>query len=133
MLKFLRLSIRVHSYATEDVEKVMKAVENILGEVGFSVGKKVLLGYYGDQITVLEYEVSGEQNVAEVFRRVLKSLGVGALGVEEKSSSSGRLHVRVDKQKAYRGFLAEGEVDPIKIEFFYEGDWREIYQWLENT
>ncbi|MCS6768897.1 MAG: hypothetical protein NZ570_00455 [Candidatus Caldarchaeum sp.] len=133
MLKFLRLSIRVHSYATEDVEKVMKAVENILGEVGFSVGKKVLLGYYGDQITVLEYEVSGEHDVAEIFRRVLKSLGVGAVGVEEKSSGSGRLHVRLDKQKAYRGFLAEGEVDPVKLEFFYEGDWREIYRWLENT
>ncbi|MEM2096128.1 MAG: RNA-binding domain-containing protein [Candidatus Caldarchaeum sp.] len=133
MLKLMRLRVRVHSYATEDLDKVMKAVENVLGGVGFNVEKNVVEGHYGDPITVVECSVADEGDVLKVFRNVVKHVGYGAVGVEAKPGGGGRLHLRVDKQKAYQGSLADSDVDPVKLEFSYVGDWREMYRCLENT
>lgn len=133
MFKFLRLNCRVHAYATEDHEKVKKAVENLLKNFSYTVKKTRLMGHFGDPITVYEYLIEDEDDVADVFRRVVGVLGMGSVGVEEKPGGSGKLHVRVDKQKAFNGELAAEDVDPVKLEFSYQGDWREAEKCLRNT
>ncbi|MEM1946915.1 MAG: RNA-binding domain-containing protein [Candidatus Caldarchaeum sp.] len=133
MLRLLRLKCRVHCYATEDLEKVKKSVENILNNVRFKVRDVRLEGHYGDVIHALEYEVSNEAEVVAVFEKILRHVGAAALGVEQKSSDGGSFHLRLDKQKALMGEIAAEDVDPIKLEFTYVGDWREVYRWAGNT
>ncbi|MEM2237040.1 MAG: RNA-binding domain-containing protein [Candidatus Caldarchaeum sp.] len=133
MLRLVRLKCRVHCYATEDLEKVKKSVENILNGVKFSVKETKMEGHYGDAIYALEYEVLNESEVASVFKKILSHLGVGVLGVEQKSPETGKFHIRLDKQKAFKGEIVAEDVDPVKMEFSYEGDWREVFRWVEST
>ncbi|MCS7133423.1 MAG: RNA-binding domain-containing protein [Candidatus Caldarchaeum sp.] len=133
MFKFLRLICRVHVYATEDPEKVKKAVQNLLSDASYSVKKTRLEGHFGDPITVYEYSVEDERDAESIFQRVVSAVGFGSVGVEEKPRGGGKLHVRVDKQKAFLGELVAEDVDPVKLEFSYLGDWREAKKWLKFT
>ncbi len=132
MLRLVKLRCRVHCYVTEDVEKVKKAVETVLGDAKFSVKTFQLEGHYGDPIKVLEYDVVDEADVAKVFKKVVSKIGLESIGVEERSGVGGRFHIRLGKQKAYVGEISAEDVDPLKMEFSYEGDWTEVYRWPEN-
>jgi len=133
MLHLTKLKLRAHCYATEDVNKVRKAVENLLGNVKHDMKVVEVLGHYGDPIKVLEYSVASAEDAEEVFRKTISALGFETLGVEERSGIGGKLHLRVDKQQLYQGRIVPSDVDPVKLEFSYEGDWREVYRWFEST
>ncbi len=133
MLRLVKLRCRAHCYVTEEIEKVKKAVETVLGDAKFSVRTFQLEGHYGDPIKVLEYNVDDEADVSKVFKKVITKIGLESVGVEERSGATGRFHIRLDKQKAYIGEISAEDVDPLKMEFSYEGDWTEVYRWLEST
>lgn len=133
MLKLVRLTCRTHVYSTESIEKVKKAVQNILDDDILQSSKTSLTGHFGDTITVLEYVCEEPEVVGEVFRRVVAKVGMSVVGVEEKGGGGGKLHIRLDKQKAYLGEVAAEDIDPIKLEFTYVGDWREALKWQSIT
>ncbi|MEM0349456.1 MAG: RNA-binding domain-containing protein [Candidatus Caldarchaeum sp.] len=133
MLKLVKLTCRTHVYSTESIEKVKKAVQNILGETILQSNKTSLTGHFGDSITVLEYVGEDPEQVGLIFRRVVSKVGMGVVGVEERGAGGGKLHIRLDKQKAYLGEVAAEDIDPIKLEFTYVGDWREALKWQSNT
>ncbi|MEM4573069.1 MAG: RNA-binding domain-containing protein [Candidatus Caldarchaeum sp.] len=132
MFKLQKLVCRAHAYVTEDFEKVKAAVANVLQNTNFSAKKFLLEGHFGDPITVYECLLNDEEDVIEVFRKVVGSVGLSSVGIEEKQSSGGKIHIRIDKQKAFLGEFEAEDVDPIKLEFTYVGDWREAEKWLRS-
>jgi len=133
MIRLIRARCRVHCYSTEDPAKVRTAVENLIKNSHFTVRTTSLEGHYGDIIKVYEYELSDEKEITELLRRIVEAVGVSSLGIEEKSGAGGRIHVRLSKQKAFAGKLDAEEFDPVKLEFTYEGDWREVLGWRGST
>jgi RNA binding exosome subunit len=133
MIRLRKARCRVHCYSTENPDKVRRAVENLIKDTHFTVRATSLEGHYGDIIKVYEYDILDENDVARLLRKIVKAVGISSLGVEEKSGAGGRIHVRLSKQKAYGGVVDVEEFDPVKIEFTYEGDWREIFRWQEST
>lgn len=129
----MKLTCRTHVYSTENIEKVKKAVKNILGENILPSSKTSLTGHFGDNITVLEYVGENPDQVGEIFKRVVARVGMSVVGVEERGGGGGKLHIRLDKQKAYLGEVAAEDIDPIKLEFTYVGDWREALKWQSIT
>lgn len=120
------LRVRAHAYATEDLEKVRRAVETALAPMEARPSIKYLEGYHGDRIAVLEYLIRDEGEAGRLLRDMVARLGPAGIGVEEKSKMGGVIHVRLDKQAACRGVIRYGEMDAIKMEFSYEGDLREM-------
>lgn len=132
MFKLQKLVCRAHAYVTEDFEKVKAAVANVLQNTNFSVKKLRLEGHFGDPITVYECLLNDEEQVEVVFRKVVGSVGLSSVGIEERHGAGGKIHVRIDKQKAFMGQIEAEDVDPIKLEFSYTGNWREAEKWLKN-
>ncbi len=120
------MRVRVHAYASEDLDKVKRAVENVVGVLDKEPAMRYLEGYFGDRITAMEYKMRDGDRPMEILRKLLSHLGISNIGVEERSKNTGVIHVRVDKQAACMGEIRLGEVDSIKLEFSYEGDVGEL-------
>jgi RNA binding exosome subunit len=114
------VNIRVFAHATENQEKVIQAVRNILPvELGESaVFKKTeLTGHHGNPITLIEAELTDRQKLLSVLEKMgvgLPSLDKEALSVEmELHLEKGNLYLRFDKQQAFLGELRFSSNDPI--------------------
>lgn len=109
-------------HATEDKEKVLKAVRRILDKPRSEDNifqKTDLKGHYGNTITLLETTI--QEKPIEVF---LKNLCTHLVRDEKRKlllefgnhlDAKGNLYLRLDKQAAYLGNLKLGSVDPICI------------------
>ena len=114
------VNIRVFAHATENQEKVIQAVRNILPvELGESaVFKKTeLTGHHGNPITLIAAELTDRQKLLSVLEKMgvgLPSLDKEALSVEMKLHlEKGNLYLRFDKQQAFLGELRFSSNDPI--------------------
>lgn len=114
------IHIRVFAHATEDIEKVQKAVYNILptelaDEIVFK--KTNLRGYYRNPIVLLETRIRRKDAAKAVFRKLAS--GLSSLDRELLNSgirqhlNKGNLFVRLDKQSAYLNELKLRSDDPI--------------------
>lgn len=110
------IDIRVFSHATEDADKVLKAVRNIIPpeEVDNVAFKKTsLTGHHGNPIVLFEARIREKKVVEAVFRKLSSSLS--SLDKEQLNSEikehleKGNLYIRLDKQSAY---LDELKLDP---------------------
>jgi len=117
------VEISAIAHATDDLEKVQAALTTILpeslkGRQLFT--RKYLEGYYRNPITTFEARLSKPADVevftSNFFRQLSKS---EKLRIERDlalySDSEGRLYIRIDKQRAFRGMIELGEEDPIRI------------------
>ncbi len=103
---FHHMHFRTISHATEDLAKVEKAFEFITGRNDFSITKAT--GYHGNEIIILELEISGKREIREFWRR-MKMYGITEEIVAilpEIVDDEGNLYVRFDKQEAYLGNVA---------------------------
>lgn len=114
------IDIRVFAHATEDVDKVLKAVWNVLPSEAFDVvvfERSSLVGHHGNPIVVLEARIKDRNLCEGVFRRLASSLGVldkELLGREVlRFVEKGSLFLRFDKQLAFLGLVKLSWVDPI--------------------
>ncbi len=111
----------VFSHATEEEERVKRAVLNLLPEgVGEPLEERRLSGYYGDPITMITLKIQKRKPSTEAFRNIfrrLSSIDRQALieGAEDRVDHAGRLYIRLDKQRAYQGRAVLNEADPIKM------------------
>jgi RNA binding exosome subunit len=126
VLRIRLLRVRVHAYASEDLDRVRMAVENAVGILDEPPVTRYLEGYFGDRITAMEYVMKDGEKALEILRRILKHIGMSNVGVEERSKNNGVIHLRIDKQAACMGEIRVGEADAIKLEFSYEGDLGEL-------
>jgi RNA binding exosome subunit len=120
------VNIRVFSHATEDEERVIKAIRNTLPvELGESVVfKKVgLTGHHGNPIMLIEVELADRQ----LLMSVLEKIGNGLTALDKETLSQemnlhldkGNLYLRFDKQQAFLGELRFSSNDPIHFKIHF--------------
>ncbi len=118
------VEISAFSHATEDEDKVEKAMKNLLPEENRDlwITKKTLKGYHGDPITIVTGKVRTKKGATGVLRRVVQELS--SLDqqrildeLEERLDEGGNFHIRLDKQNAYLGKIRLLETDPVKMKF----------------
>ena len=98
--------LRCISHATEDIEKVKKAMEFVCGRSDFKITKKK--GYYGNEIQIIEILIKNKKEIKNFWLR-MKNLGVldEIMKIsDEVMDEQGNIHLRFDKQEAYLGRLA---------------------------
>jgi RNA binding exosome subunit len=103
------LIARVHVHATEDPDKVMKALRNVVE------GRYVMRstrGHHGNVIQIVEVKLT-ECDAFEALRSIITRLDdveflLMLSGIEES-----RLYVKFDKQQAYRGVLKVSHGDDV--------------------
>jgi RNA binding exosome subunit len=120
------VDVRVFVHATEDIDKVLKAVYNTLptqlaDEIAFK--KTNLKGYYRNPIILLETRIKKRDTAEAVFRKLasgLSSLDKELLNNEIKQRlSKGNLFIRLDKQSAYLNELKLRSDDPIHFRIHF--------------
>ena len=120
------VNIRVFAHATEDQERVMSAVRNMLsvelGEV--AIFKKTgLTGHHGNPITLIEVELADRQLLLGLLRKI--GSGLTALDKETLSREmslhleKGNLYLRFDKQQAFLGKLRFASNDSIHFKVHF--------------
>ena len=118
------VEVSVFSHATEDEDKVEKAMKNLLPEQNRDlwITRKTLKGYHGDPITIVTGKIRTKKGATGVLRRVVQK--ISALDqqrlldeLEERLDEGGNFHIRLDKQNAYLGKVRLLETDPVKMKF----------------
>lgn len=121
------IDIRVFAHATEDPEKVLTAVRNMLppetlDAVAFK--KSSLAGHHGNPIIVFEARVNDRNAVQAIFSRIAASLGVmdkEMLNSEiESHLENGNLYLRLDKQFAYLNEVRIAKADAIHFKIHFK-------------
>lgn len=121
------IDIRVFAHATEDTDKVLSVVRNILptelvDKVAFK--KTSLTGYYKNPIILFETRIKEKDVVKAVFEKLasgLSSLDKELLNNEIKRYLyKGNLYFRLDKQSACLNELKLCSIDPIHFRIHFK-------------
>lgn len=116
--------ISTHCHATEDLEKVKKALMNVISSELRSTAKlhsEVLHGHYGNPIVKLETRFRGDDayNIVKYIMALISDADqrylLASLDIRYNAKDN-KLYLRLDKQEAYLGniVLYEGD-DSIKV------------------
>ena len=120
------IDIRFSIHATEDPERVMTAIHNILpGELFEDVDFKRsnIKGHYNNPITLLKIRIKEKEHLEAIFQRLANGLtSQDKILLEEEIDQrldKRDLFIRLDKQSAYLDEIRLGSTDPIclKIRF----------------
>jgi RNA binding exosome subunit len=116
------IDIRFCAHATEDLDKVVTAVQNVLPsdyveDIAFS--RSSLEGHYGNPITFFETRIKNKETVRALVENLsahLTSLDKEELGRDiNKHVEDGSLYLRLDKQAALKNKIKLVTSDPIRI------------------
>jgi RNA binding exosome subunit len=116
------VDVRLCAHATEDLDKVMQAVHNILPneyleEIVFN--RSSLEGHYGNPITFFETRIKDKKTIKALVEQLAANLSV--LDKNELDRiihlciEKGSLYIRLDKQAAFKGKTKLVTSDPIRI------------------
>ncbi len=114
------------AHATEDAEKVIRAISNICPEdLSLEFNTIKVKGHYGNPITIIRLVLRGRPAAERVFNNIwgkLSSLDKAQLknSAESHIDESGVLHIRVDKQTAFAGRVSIEEGESIKVEINFK-------------
>lgn len=121
------VDLRVFAHATEEEDKVLMAVRNVLPSESIdsvSFSRSNLTGHHGNQIVLFEARIK-DKRLAQIFLSKLCS-GLGVLDKEGLSKeimnhlNRGNLYIRLDKQSAYLNELRLGSEDPIHVRLHFK-------------
>jgi len=116
------IDIRFFIHATEDLDKVVEAVQRVLpseyiDDIVFK--RDNLLGHYGNPITLFETKIKKRETIrafVEHLSSSLDKLDKETLRREiNLHMEKGNLYVRLDKQAAFQGELKLCTADPIRV------------------
>ena len=116
------VDIRFCAHATEDLDKVMEAIHNILPsdkteEIAFN--KNILEGHYSNPITFFEARIKDKETIKALVENL--STNIGSLDKDElgreihRCVEKGSLYIRLDKQAAFQGKIKLVTSDPIRL------------------
>ena len=121
------VDVRVFAHATEDTEKVMTAIRNVLpSELVDTVviRKTSLTGHHGNSITLLEARVKERMAVQAFFAELCSKLSIRDkqhLSDEiEQHLDKGNLYLRLDKQSAFLSEIRLGSTDSIHLQIHFK-------------
>ncbi len=125
----LNAEISAIAHATEDTEKVTRAIKNILpselrGEV--SLREVRMMGHHKNPITSISAKISNRKVAEQMLEHIgprLTSLDKDILRSQFASSidDKSNFYLRFDKQAAYLGNLRLRQDDPIRIRIKFHG------------
>ena len=116
------VDVRFCAHATEDVEKVVKAVQNTLPSdhiEDITFKRSNLEGHYGNPITFFETRIKNKETIKALVENL--STNLAFLDKEElakeidKHVERGSLYLRLDKQAALKNKIKLVTSDPIRI------------------
>ncbi|MCS7096152.1 MAG: hypothetical protein N3F10_05090 [Candidatus Bathyarchaeota archaeon] len=116
------IEIRAFAHATEEEDKVLAAMRNILPQrlsEEVSIKKSSLTGHHGNPITCLEAKIKDRNMVKAVLENLASKLRIMDKellgGMIEQHIDGGTLYLRLDKQSAYLGEYKLCTADPIHL------------------
>jgi len=120
-LEVISAKISAIVHATEDVDRVLQALSRVFpdGSLPSKAETRRFNGHYGNEIRIVDLSIRGA-----TARSFLKYLWKGLASfdralildtLDKHLDPSGGLHLRLDKEEAFRGILRMKEQDPIKI------------------
>jgi RNA binding exosome subunit len=117
------VEVSAFAHATEDEDKVEKAIKNLLPEESRDIWLKrtTLKGHHGDPITILTAKTR-RKGATDVLRKVVQELSPLDQQrlldeSEDRLDGGGNLYIRFAKQKAYLGKANLQETDPVRMKF----------------
>jgi RNA binding exosome subunit len=121
------IDIRVFAHATEDVDRVLNAVHNILPSELIDLitfKKSNLTGHHGNPIILSEARIKEKSVAQAVFEKLCSGLSI--LDKELLSREigqhleKGNLYIRLDKQSAYLNEIKLSSADPIHFRIHFK-------------
>jgi RNA binding exosome subunit len=121
------IDFRIFAHATEDTDKIMTAVRNVLpselvDKVVFTMTS--LTGHHGNSITLVEARVKERKAVQALFAELCKRLSIldkQRLSDEiEQHLDRGNLYIRLDKQYAFLNEMKLGTEDSIHLQIHFK-------------
>ncbi len=120
------VNIRVFAHATEDQERVLTAVRNILPEELWEsavLRTTGLAGHHGNPITLVEVVLAEREKLMAMLKKIgdnLTSLDKETLNAEMSLHlEKGNLFLRFDKQQAFLGQLRFSSNDPVHFKIHF--------------
>lgn len=116
------VDVRFCAHATEDLDKVMEAVQNVLPSdciEDITFKRSNVEGHYGNPITLFDTRIKNKKIVRALVENL--SANLSSLDKEEldrtinRCVEKGSLFIRLDKQAALRGKTKFATSDPIRI------------------
>ena len=116
------IDIRFSAHATEDLDKVINAVHQVLpadhiDDIAFK--KKALRGHYGNPITLFDTRIKKKTVVEALVDHLFSNLGEldkeSLLREIDQHVEEGSLYIRLDKQAAFQGEMRLCVADPIRV------------------
>lgn len=103
------IDLRTFSYATEDEERVERAIRRFLPEE-YPLEREVSSGHHGDRIVLLSTRVENADDIRFILDRVRESEELDRIvdELEDRVDEDCSLFLQFDKQAAYRGEIELG-------------------------
>ena len=112
------ISYRLIVYGTEDEEKVLEALRNILP--GAAPEREEAEGYHGNPITVLRGRITRRRALRE-FMESFREIFRGRMDeLKDRFDDNSNLFLRLDKQEALKEMAASGHGDAIHLKIKVE-------------
>ncbi len=120
-LKFSAAEINLVLHATEDEDRVLKAIEDVLQVQSKRFSSSYSEGHFKNRI-VLQKAILSSQEAGSLAKRIISLLNSTERGhlsrlVHEYSDEKGNLYIRLDKQRICQGRVSLSESDAIRIRF----------------
>ena len=107
------VEMRTFCHATEDEDKVVAALRTVLPNA--EVRSDVLEGHFGNLLVALIARTEKASDIEAIWRRIVDALGKDETlrDLESRIDSDGVYHLRLDKQRAYRGGIERATSDDV--------------------
>lgn len=121
------VEIRTFSHATEDIEKVQKAVKNTIPDEPaeeLTFAKNSLTGHHSNPIVFLEAKLTNRAALPLVLEKIAKELTPLDKEILSREFTQHverhNLYLRFDKQNALLGRLTLSAIDPIHFKIHFK-------------
>jgi RNA binding exosome subunit len=109
---FAVLHARTFCHASEDLDKVMTALENTVGKSAIRISRTE--GHHGNPISILETTVEDAEGIDTFFSKLdLEDVDEFLSSLSSRIDDSCNLFIRLDKQAAFKGETKLGRNDDV--------------------
>lgn len=119
--KFAAAEINLVLHATEDEDKVLKAIEETLLVPSVRFSRSVSEGHYKNKI-LLQKAMLSSKEAALLAKKIISLLNSAdraylSSQIDDYADEKGNLYIRLDKQRICQGKVSLSETDAIRVRF----------------